>query len=75
MIYPHWLAKILHNAPLALLVLLGALGTLGALPALRCEGLTLGGMFTGALLALVSVLLTLAFPAAVGGWRAWYSRE
>lgn len=66
-VYPHWLARLLHNAPLAALVLLGALAPAAAAP--------LGSMLLHALLALVSVACGLALPALAGAVRANYSRE
>ncbi len=61
MVYPHWLARLLHSAPLPALGLL-ALSSAG--------GVTLGALSGGLLLGLLSLLLGLLFPSAVGALRA-----
>ena len=66
MVYPHWLARLLHNAPLPLLGLLAFSGA---------GGVTLGALSGGLVLGLLSILLGLLFPAAVGALRANYYSE
>ncbi len=65
-VYPHWLARLLHHAPLFLLCAVGVQGAGGA---------DLGAMGAGALLGLASALLGMLLPAAVGAIRADWTRE
>lgn len=78
--YPHWLANILHSAPLAALLLLGVASTLSTPP--RAAGQpaaagrpTLTTLGVEALVALASLLCAMALPAAVGAVRAYRTRE
>lgn len=66
-IYSHAQAKALHHAPLAILLLLPLLS--------GSQGLGWATLLRSTLLALASLLATLAVPAALGAARALASGE